>query len=88
MGISDRALRSGSVTVKKGKKVAFDSTVFLASVNRGRTISNYRKDEVIFSQAEPADAVFYIQTSKVKFEVRHDCGLSGGYCMMLTALQP
>jgi CRP/FNR family cyclic AMP-dependent transcriptional regulator len=58
--------------VKKRKKVAFDSNVFVASVNRGRTISNYRKDEVIFSQAEPADAVSYIQTGKVKIEVRHD----------------
>jgi CRP-like cAMP-binding protein len=52
--------------VKKVEKVAFDSKVFLASGNRSRTISNYRKDEVIFSQAEPADAVFYIQRGKVK----------------------
>jgi CRP/FNR family cyclic AMP-dependent transcriptional regulator len=60
--------------VKKMKKVAFDSKVFLATVNRGRTISNYRKDEVIFSQAEPADAVFYIRSGKVKIVVTSEEG--------------
>jgi CRP/FNR family cyclic AMP-dependent transcriptional regulator len=60
--------------VKKVKKVAFDSKVFLATVNRGRTISNYRKDEVIFSQGEPADAVFYIQRGKVKIMVTSEEG--------------
>jgi CRP/FNR family transcriptional regulator, cyclic AMP receptor protein len=60
--------------VKKMKKVAFDSKVFLATVNRGRTISNYRKDEVIFSQADPADAVFYVQRGKVKIVVTSEEG--------------
>ena len=59
---------------KKVKKVAFDSKVFLATVNRGRTISNDRKDEVIFSQAEPADAVFYIRSGKVKIVVTSEEG--------------
>ena len=35
----------------------------------GRTLKNYAKDEVIFSQGEPADAVFYIQKGKVKLIV-------------------
>jgi CRP/FNR family transcriptional regulator, cyclic AMP receptor protein len=60
--------------VKKVTKVAFDSKVFLATVSRGRTISNYRKGEVIFSQAEPADAVFYIQRGKVKIAVTSEEG--------------
>jgi CRP/FNR family transcriptional regulator, cyclic AMP receptor protein len=60
--------------VKKVKKVAFDSKVFLATVNRGRNISNYRKDEVIFSQAELADTVFYIQRGKVKIVVTSEEG--------------
>jgi CRP/FNR family transcriptional regulator, cyclic AMP receptor protein len=59
---------------KKVKKVAFDSKVFLATVNRGRNISNYRKDEVIFSQAELADTVFYIQRGKVKIVVTSEEG--------------
>ena len=59
---------------KKAKKVPFDPKVFLASVNGGRTIASYRKDEVIFSQGKPADAVFYIQKGKVKITVISDQG--------------
>jgi CRP/FNR family cyclic AMP-dependent transcriptional regulator len=43
--------------------------VFLATVADGRIQSLFRKDEVIFSQGEPADAVFYIQKGKVKITV-------------------
>jgi CRP/FNR family cyclic AMP-dependent transcriptional regulator len=54
---------------KKVKKVPFDSKAFLASVDAGRTLSHYQKDAVVFSQGEPADAVFYIQKGKVKITV-------------------
>src|SRR5207237_3939960 len=53
----------------KEKKVPFDPKVFLATVNGGRSISKYRKDETVFSQSRPADAVFYIQKGKVKITV-------------------
>jgi CRP/FNR family cyclic AMP-dependent transcriptional regulator len=46
---------------KKAKKVPFDPKLFLATANGGRTLSKYRTDKVIFSQGDPADAVFYIQ---------------------------
>jgi CRP-like cAMP-binding protein len=55
--------------VKIAEKAAFDAKVFLTTPSRGRTISKYRKDEVIYSQAEPADAVFYIKKGKVKIVV-------------------
>ena len=35
----------------------------------GKAISNYRKNEVVFSQGEVADAVFYIQQGNVKLVV-------------------
>jgi CRP/FNR family transcriptional regulator, cyclic AMP receptor protein len=54
---------------KNVKKVPFDPKVFLATMDGGRTLSNYQKDEVIFSQGTPADAVFYIQKGKVKITV-------------------
>ena len=54
---------------KKIKKVPFDPKVFLATVADGRIQSLFRKGEVIFSQGEPADAVFYIQNGKVKITV-------------------
>jgi CRP/FNR family transcriptional regulator, cyclic AMP receptor protein len=48
---------------------AFDPGTFLASVGTGRTIRSYRAKQVIFSQGEPADAVFYIQEGRVRLSV-------------------
>jgi CRP-like cAMP-binding protein len=50
-------------------KAVFDPKAFLATVNHGRTVSEYRKDEVVFLQASPADSVFYIQKGKIKIVV-------------------
>jgi CRP/FNR family cyclic AMP-dependent transcriptional regulator len=62
-------LGSRSVVAKKVKKVPFDPKVFLATIDGGRTLSDYQKGEVIFTQGEPADSVFYIQKGKVKITV-------------------
>jgi CRP/FNR family cyclic AMP-dependent transcriptional regulator len=59
---------------KKIKKVPFDPKVYLATIDGGRTLSNYQKDEVIFSQGELADSVFYIQKGKVKVTVLSEQG--------------
>jgi CRP/FNR family cyclic AMP-dependent transcriptional regulator len=54
---------------KKVKKVPFDPKVFLATIDGGRTLSSHQKGEVIFSQGERADSVFYIRKGKVKITV-------------------
>jgi CRP-like cAMP-binding protein len=59
---------------KKAKKVPFDSKVFLATVNDGRSISEYRMNQKVFSQGSSADAVFYIQKGKVKITVVSEQG--------------
>ena len=59
---------------RKTRKVRFDPKVFLATVDGGRTVADYRKDEVIFSQGDPADAVFYVQKGKVKIVVTSEQG--------------
>jgi len=59
---------------KKAKKVPFDSKVFLATVNGGRSISKYRTNQKVFSQGSSADAVFYIQKGKVKITVVSEQG--------------
>ena len=51
------------------KKRPFNAKQFLATVNGGRSQSNYRTGRVIFSQGDPADAVFYIQKGKIKIVV-------------------
>jgi CRP/FNR family cyclic AMP-dependent transcriptional regulator len=60
--------------MKRKGNPRFDPKVFLSKVNGGRTISEYRKDRIIFSQGEPADAVFYIQRGKVKLTVISERG--------------
>jgi CRP-like cAMP-binding protein len=47
----------------------FDPKAFLAHVGDGRSIGRYRKGQIVFSQGEPADAVFFIQRGKVKITV-------------------
>ena len=55
--------------MRKRIKASFDPRKFLAKVGDGKAISNYRKNEVVFSQGEVADAVFYIQQGNVKLVV-------------------
>ncbi len=47
----------------------FDPALFLETAAKGRTISKHRKREIIFSQGDAADAVFYIKKGKVKVTV-------------------
>jgi CRP-like cAMP-binding protein len=56
------------------EKRPFDPKLFLAKVGEGRTISEYRKNETVFVQSDPADAIFYIQKGKVKLTVVSDNG--------------
>jgi len=54
----------------KGKTtLPFKPEEFLAKVGLGRTQSDYTKRRVIFSQGDPADALYYIQRGKVKLSV-------------------
>jgi CRP/FNR family cyclic AMP-dependent transcriptional regulator len=56
------------------RRLSFNPKTFLAKVGGGRSIGSYRKDQVVFSQGDPADAVFYIQKGKVKITVVSERG--------------
>src|SRR5581483_793731 len=56
------------------RRSSFEPKSFLAKVGEGRSISTYRKGQVLFSQGDPADAVFYIQKGKVKVTVISEQG--------------
>ena len=56
------------------KDKAFDLETFLSSADVGRTISKYRKDEIVFAQGDPADAVFYIRKGECKVTVVSEQG--------------
>src|SRR5580658_3363393 len=60
--------------MKREKKLPFDPKAFLSKVNGGRAISDYRKDQNVYTQGEPADSVFYIQSGKVKKTVVSEQG--------------
>jgi CRP/FNR family cyclic AMP-dependent transcriptional regulator len=51
------------------KKRDFDPQSFLAAIGEGRKIVPFQKKQTIFAQGNPADAVFYIQSGKVKLTV-------------------
>jgi CRP/FNR family cyclic AMP-dependent transcriptional regulator len=60
--------------MKRKAKPPFDPKVFLAKVNGGLGLRNYRKDQIVYRQGDPADAVFYIQSGKVKKTVVSEQG--------------
>jgi CRP-like cAMP-binding protein len=68
---SASAKSSGVIVTKRPRrpKASFDPKTFLANVGEGNTIAKYRKGNVVFSQGDAADAVFYIQKGKVKLTV-------------------
>jgi hypothetical protein len=55
-------------------KASFIPKEFLARVGEGKTISKYRKDQIVFSQGEVAESIFYIQQGKVKLTVVSEQG--------------
>jgi CRP-like cAMP-binding protein len=63
----------GLVMATKRRR-AFDTKSFLARVGNGRSIGKYRKGQVVFSQGDPGDAVFYIQKGKAKLTVVSEQG--------------
>src|ERR1700719_62976 len=58
----------------KTKQASFDPKVFLAKVGEGKTIQQYRKDQVVFAQGDAADTIFYIQKGRVKVVVISEQG--------------
>ena len=60
--------------MKRQEKLPFDPKVFLSKVNGGRTISDYRKDQIVYQQGDLADTVFFIQSGKVKKTVVSEQG--------------
>jgi len=56
------------------RRQSFNPKAFLVQVGEGRSIAKYDKDQIVFSQGEPADAVFYIQKGKAKLTVVSEQG--------------
>jgi CRP/FNR family transcriptional regulator, cyclic AMP receptor protein len=69
----------GSVARKRGAAVVrtqtpFNLETFLAKAGKGQTMLTPSKKQILFSQGVQADAVFYIQSGKVKLTVVSEHG--------------
>jgi CRP/FNR family transcriptional regulator, cyclic AMP receptor protein len=60
--------------VMKRQATPFDPKVFLATANGAGTIIKYKKGQIIFSQGDPANSVFYIHNGKVKVSIASEQG--------------
>ena len=68
------ALQKQSRVMAIKRRPSFNSRSFLAKVGKGRSMGKYRKGQVIFSQGDAGDAVFYVQKGKVKVTVVSEQG--------------
>src|ERR1700732_92814 len=53
---------------------SFDPKSFLSMVGEGRSIGGDREDEIVFSQGDAADGVFYVERGEVKVTVVSEQG--------------
>jgi CRP-like cAMP-binding protein len=54
---------------KEKPRPPFDPKAFLAKADGGKTMTNYQEKQAVFSQADPADSIFYIHKGKIKLTV-------------------
>lgn len=62
-------MEAGREVMRNNAAPAFDPEAFLTRIESGKTIREYRNKQIVFSQGDAADAVFYIQSGKVKLTV-------------------
>ena len=55
--------------MRNSAALAFDPKVFLTRIEDEKTTRQYRNKQVVFSQGDAADAVFFIESGKVKLSV-------------------
>jgi CRP-like cAMP-binding protein len=63
------ARRPAARPATKAGAIDFDPNGFLAKVGDAKTTRGYRRREVVFSQGDAADAVYYVQTGRVQLTV-------------------
>jgi CRP/FNR family cyclic AMP-dependent transcriptional regulator len=68
--------------MKRAASKSFSPKTFLEGVSGGKTVTDYRKDQSVFLQDDPADAVFYIKRGKVKLTVVSEQGKEAVVAML------
>jgi CRP/FNR family cyclic AMP-dependent transcriptional regulator len=72
--MSSRSVSQGHAMMNGKGRPPFDPKMFLAKIGAGKTRAELRKRQVVFSQGDPADAVFYIQKGKIELKVLSEQG--------------
>ncbi len=70
------------------RKQMSNAEAILAGIDRGKSESRYQRDEIAYSQGDPADSVFYVQIGRVKVTIVSEDGKeavvaifqSGNFC--------
>lgn len=60
----------------------FDPSTFLATIGDGRKMLSFEKKQMIFTQGDKADSVFYVQRGKVRLTVVSKTGKEATLCML------
>jgi CRP/FNR family transcriptional regulator, cyclic AMP receptor protein len=71
---SETQLRGRLAAMANKPKSVFDPKAFLSKIGEGRSIAKYQKAQVVFSQGELADSVFYVEDGQVKLTVVSEQG--------------
>jgi CRP-like cAMP-binding protein len=74
LGMKQPATKPKSAAAKSKRKPPFNPKEFLSKVNGGHSVSNYRKNQIVYAQGDPADSVFYIHKGKAKITVLSEQG--------------
>jgi CRP-like cAMP-binding protein len=67
--VPEATLSPAEIGVLPERTAAFDPRAFLLKLSTGKSEQEYQEDESVFSQGDVADAVFYVQSGKVKLTV-------------------
>ena len=68
-GVSQRTRNTARRRLASKNSREFDPQAFLATIGEGRKTMLFSKKQMVFAQGDPADAVFYLQTGKVRLTV-------------------
>jgi CRP/FNR family transcriptional regulator, cyclic AMP receptor protein len=78
-----RRISVAASTLKPAKSLrAFNAQEFLDSAGLSKKIVEFRRDEVVFTQGDPCDAVMYIQKGGVKLSVLSKTGREAVVAML------
>jgi CRP/FNR family transcriptional regulator, cyclic AMP receptor protein len=58
----------------RGKQFFFQPRTFLYKIESGKTRADFRRRQIVYSQGDPADAVFYIHEGNIQLKVFSEQG--------------